>query len=119
MHPAVRRPRGSEREGAAAPLDHQRTRGTMTAAATIEPTRRKEDVRRASFVTGVGGDGGVAVEERAGSSVGVRRSRSVCVLLARLVRLTGRLIFRPLHELFFLISWVMWLFSSITLGTGE
>lgn len=27
--------------------------------------------------------------------------------------------FRPVRELFFLVSWTVWLFSSITLGTGQ
>lgn len=40
-------------------------------------------------------------------------------LLWRVACRVASFVFRPVRELFFLLSWVVWLFSSITIGGGQ
>lgn len=40
-------------------------------------------------------------------------------LIVRLLIIAFRIIFRPVREFFYLLTWIVWLFSSITLSTGH
>ena len=60
----------------------------------------------------------VAFERDDDDELDVAASSTPAPLLLRVLRACMGLLLRPVREMFFLLSWVVWLFSSITLGTG-